>query len=115
MDRRQNDVRIISAKLLVPIAGIAGAAQPVDGHACDGKRSRLAACDALDRAQNLANPVRGPCTRFGDYQSPVGRKKAVDGKQAERWWTVDDDEIVLDAREGNGEAVVGADRIGEQL
>ena len=50
-------------QLLVPVAGVAGATQPVDHDA--GHRQAVAAPgpDAVDRAQDLGHPVGGPGAR----------------------------------------------------
>ena len=116
MYRRQHEVTVFVAQLLVPVLGVACSAESVHGDA--GESEPVGASpgsDAVDRAHDLADTVGGPRARFGDDECPVGGKEAVDGEKSQRGRTVDDDQLVRHPLEGHRQAVVRPDRIHEEL
>ena len=99
----------------MPVLGVAGAAQAVDGDAGQGGPAVATGGDAADRAQDLGHAVGRPRPRLGDDERPIGGEQAVDREQAERGRAVDDDEVVADALERDLEPVLGADGVVGQL
>ena len=105
--RRQHEVAVFVAQLLVPVFGVACSAESVHGDA--GESEPVGASpdsDAVDRAHDLADTVGGPRARFGNDECPVGGKEAVDGEEPQRGRTVDDDQLVRHPLEGHRQAVV---------
>jgi hypothetical protein len=57
MHGREHDVAVVGSELLVPVSGVAGAAESVDGHAGHGQWIGPAGGDALHGAQDLSDAV----------------------------------------------------------
>ena len=100
-----------------PVAGVTGAAQPVDDDPRHLGSTALTIGDPADVAEDLLDAVEAPRRRLGDDQHPVRREEGVDGQQAERRRAVDDDVVVAISQtvEGDPQSVLGADRVGREL
>ena len=61
----------------------------------DVQSSIQVAADEVDVAQQLAEAFEGVVLALDRNEHLVGRAQAVDGEQAERWGTVDEDVVVV--------------------
>ncbi len=66
VNRVEDKRAVVGAELLIPVTGIAGPAEAVDGNSCDPEISTATRCDAFDGAEYLTDAIGGPCARFGD-------------------------------------------------
>ncbi len=106
---------MVDPQLLVPVAGVPGPAQAVHRDTGHLERRSPPGRDPVDGAQDLSDTVGGPGPGLGDDQGAVGGEQPVDGEEPERGRAVDDHDLVAHPFHRDGQPVVGADRVGEQL